>query len=179
MRAKSTSCLTYEGNYTHEFFAIFIACSCRLSRGICSCNRAGYGCTSVFKLLNLVHLKTLLFRILKIHWSFHPDLSPFLSSRSCTSLNIDTCDGDNFQDGCPDEANLFDCFPLVAKTQWASLYWIDPIQFFEVHQYPSCYRGVRAGTRVRQRAAMLSSQRIHMFITAHQRVQSAKQKLDI
>ena len=35
-------------------------------------------------------------------------------------------------------------------------------------------RGVRAGTRVKQRAATLSSQRIHTFITTHQRVQSAK-----
>ena len=35
-------------------------------------------------------------------------------------------------------------------------------------------RGVRAGTRVKQRAAMLSSQRIRTFITTHQRVQSAK-----
>ena len=35
-------------------------------------------------------------------------------------------------------------------------------------------RGVRAGARVKQRAAMLSSQRINTFITTHQRVQSAK-----
>lgn len=35
-------------------------------------------------------------------------------------------------------------------------------------------RGVRAGTRVKQRAAMLPSQCIHTFITTHQRVQSAK-----
>lgn len=81
-----------------------------------SCNRASYGCTSVIKLLNLFHLKTLLFRILKFQWSFHPDLCLFLSSRSCASLNIDTCDGDNFQDCCLDEANLFDCFPHVANT---------------------------------------------------------------
>ena len=35
-------------------------------------------------------------------------------------------------------------------------------------------RGVRAGTRVKQRAAILSSQRIHTFITTHRRVQSTK-----
>ena len=35
-------------------------------------------------------------------------------------------------------------------------------------------RGVQAGARVKQRAAMLSSQRIHTFITTHQCIQSAK-----
>ena len=123
---------------------------------------------------NAVFLPSYSFVFSSLQWSFHPDLSSFYRRKvvlAWISIPVTTTTSKM----ASLTKRIYSCVflmslrpngrPRIESTLYNTLKSINILR---------ATRGVRTGARVKQRAAMLSSQRIHTFITTHQRVQSAK-----